>query len=528
MYKKIHIDQRGYLPDMVKKATFVCNTAPSFTVTKSDGTKVLTTIAEEHYENASSNETVYVGDFSSVTEPGLYFLISEECGESDTFRIAPDLYDDVFQSAVKFFYLQRCGCDLPKEKAGLFAHPACHTSPAIVYGTSEHIDANGGWHDAGDYGRYIVPAAMTVAQLLLAAEYNPTLAAKYANPSGSTLPDLLDEVKYELDWMLKLQRSDGCVYHKSTCHSFCGFIMPEDETGEIVISPVSYTATADFAAVMALAVRFYRPYDSDYADVLSSAARRAYDAMKQMDPQELFKNPEGVATGWYSDRNSLDERYWAAAELYRLFGEERYHEDFKALAAEGILHGYGWMEMGSYGNLAYQNTSFPTDASLLARIKEAIVSQAKNLLVNVKSDGYGVSLSPRDYVWGSNLAVANNGILLMDAYRLTKDETFRKAAAEQLHYLLGRNPMGTCYLSGFGDSPMRHPHHRPSGYLGKAMPGMLSGGPSGWRADPVVKAVIPENTPPAKSYADMTGSYSTNEVAIYWNSAFVMLLAVVL
>ena len=122
-------------------------------------------------------------------------------------------------------------------------------------------------------------------------------------------------MKYELDWMMKMQRADGALYHKATCNSFCGFIMPEDEKEQMVLSPVSVTATGDFAAVCAMAVRFYEKYDAEYAKKLADASVKAYEAMKQMELPGGFKNPPEITTGEYGDPIDTDERYWAAAEL---------------------------------------------------------------------------------------------------------------------------------------------------------------------------------------------------------------------
>lgn len=537
MYKTIFVDQCGYLPEMTKRATFRSESPVAFRVVTSEGRTVFHGTAGARYENAAARETDYIGDFSAVTAPGRYRILSESLSESDTFEISGDVYGGAFQEAFSFFYLQRCGCDLPKSAAGIFGHRACHTGTASVYGTDEKRDVSGGWHDAGDYGRYVVPGAMAAAQLLCAYEENPGLCAAYSspgrknqiqdNPSADTAPKLpacLEEIRYELDWMLKLQREDGQVFHKASCRRFCGFIMPDRETDEIVVSPVSSTATADFAAVTAMAVRFYQKYDPAYADRLAAASQKAYEALAGMDSLP-FQNPPGISTGGYGDPNDADERYWAAGELYKAFGAARYREDFERLAGQRIFHGYGWGNMGSYGNRAYLTSAYPTDPGLKQRIMEEMTALAEEKLHICAADGYGAALTPGQYHWGSNLGAANSGLHLFDAYRLTGRREFLDAAADQLHYLLGRNPLGLCYLTGCGTDAIKRPHHRPSAFLGKAMPGMLSGGPCGHLADPTARGVLPEDIPPAKGLLDMHGSYSTNEVAIYWNSAFVLLLA---
>lgn len=554
MYKNVFVNQCGYLPGMRKKVTIRTDKPTAFSVHKSSGEFVLGGTADKRVENASAGETDFIGDFSALTEPGRYYIMTENRSESDTFVIADHVYDHVLQKAFAFFYLQRCGCDLPEQAAGAYAHRACHTGSALVYGTKERREVSGGWHDAGDYGRYVGPGAMAVAQLLYAWERHPSLCGSYlspapgapeaacsktaadspgadtarpgdADPQKRLLPAWLEELKYELDWMKKMQREDGALYHKASCRSFCGFIMPEEEQEEIVISPVSVTATGDFAAVCAMAVRFYENYLPAYAAELAEAAKRAYDAMKAMELPGGFKNPPEISTGEYGDGCDRDERYWAAAELYKTFGDAKYREDFERLAAEKIYLGYGWADMGSYGNLAYLSTDRPVDEALKSAVQKEMLSRADTLLKVVSADGYGTSLTEKEYVWGSNMNLANNGLHLFDAWKLTGDRKYLDAASEQLHCLLGRNPMGLCYVTGCGSDAIRHPHHRPSGFQGKAMPGMLSGGPCSWLADETVKGVFTTPVPPAKCLCDMTGSYSTNEVTIYWNSAFLQLLA---
>ena len=168
MYKNVFVNQCGYLPGMQKKVTIRSEKPISFSVMRSDGSFVCGGRADTRVENASAKETDYVGDFSAITEPGRYYIMAEDHSESDTFTVSSHVYDDVFQKSMAFFYLQRCGCKLPKEAAGSFGHEACHTEIASVYGTGEKKEVSGGWHDAGDYGRYVGPGAMAVAQLLLA------------------------------------------------------------------------------------------------------------------------------------------------------------------------------------------------------------------------------------------------------------------------------------------------------------------------------------------------------------------------
>ena len=231
MYKKVRIDQCGYLPYMKKRVTFVSEQPVHFAVCNSTGKAVFEGVAEKRIESKSAGEVNYVGDFTEVSDPGVYYISAGAAGESDHFRIGLDAYDGLLQKSMYYFYLSRCGMEL-KGAAGVFSHPACHTGLGTVYGSGEKKDVSGGWHDAGDYGRYVAPGAMAVAQLLLAYTNNRGLVRQYTNPDSTqkVMPEYLAECKYELDWMMKMQREDGALYHKATCYHFCDFVMPEEET----------------------------------------------------------------------------------------------------------------------------------------------------------------------------------------------------------------------------------------------------------------------------------------------------------
>jgi endoglucanase len=480
-------------------------------------------------QNKQAGETNYIADFSEFTIPGKYVVGADGIKDSYPFVIGDDIYENVISSMLRFFYLQRCGIKLPEKYAGQFKHECCHDSPAYLYGTNDTIDVRGGWHDAGDYGRYIVAAAVTVADLLIAYENNPLEFGKNLNISGSSsiVPDLLNEVRYELEWMLKMQNPNtGVVYHKVTCENFPDLpILPEEEKEKLVVCAPSITATADFAAVMAMATGFYMDYDELFAKRCVRASIKAYDAMKGMFMPGGFKNPKGIVTGEYSDTQDADERFWAAAELYKLTGEKCYHDDIQRLLKKGIMHGYGWEDVGSFGNRAYLTTTkYHVDEELLSTIKDGIVSYGKMLMEIAQNDCYAFSLL--EYEWGSNMYVANNAYHMFDAYQLTGEVEFLDYAKEQIHYLLGKNANAVCFVTGFGSLSPKYPHHRPSIAIHTAMPGMLVGGPDEGYHDPCVEEQAKDN-PPAKVYVDHMDSYSTNEVTIYWNSAILLAMSII-
>lgn len=505
----IQINQLGYTPAMRKIAVMHGKLSDSLRIMDADGNTVLTLPVTAERTDIWGDQ-VAQADFSALTTPGTFTL---HCGEESSwpFPIADAPYQPCLTALVDMFYYQRCGGEVDA-RAGIFAHPACHATPARVYGSEKFRDVNGGWHDAGDFGRYIVPAAKAVADLLLAWQWNP---AAFAAPG---LTSLLEEARWELEWMLKMQREDGGVYHKVSCARFCGMIMPHEEKEELIISPVSSTATGDFAACMAMASRFYAAQDVAFSHRLLAAARRAWDFLQASEPI-LFRNPEGISTGGYGDRSDADERLWAHVELAITTGEEPY----LSAAREAILQqdrsrvSLGWGDVSGYA--ALEGLQLPEELACLCR--QWVLTGADNALLRINP--YGITMTER-LPWGSNMNISNDGMVFYQAWLLTSDVKYRLAAEQQLHYLLGVNPVDYCYVSCFGSNPMLHPHHRPSVALGVCQPGMLSGGAASGMMDACAREHL-QGQPAGKAFIDKHESYSTNEICVYWNSPMVALLA---
>ena len=513
----ININQVGYRTNAVKKAVFRNVSGQSqFEVINADTNRtVYTGQLTNQTNNSSANETDWQGDFSSVTEAGRYYIKCGGLDNSYTFEIGDNVYKNLLDDSVKMLYLQRCGCEVVDSK---FGHAACHTDMATVYGTNQKIDVSGGWHDAGDFGRYVVPAAKAVADLLYAYGKDP---AAYSDnigipESGNGTPDVLDEARYELEWMLKMQASDGGVYHKVSCATFPGYVMPTAETGELIVTPVSSTATADFCASMALAYEFYKDVDGQFAQKCLDAAKKSWNWLQQ-NPNFVFNNPEDIVTGEYGDKSDRDERYWAAVQMYRATGDSSYINSVSS-ASKGL----DWATVGDYGNIALITMKDADKSSqLYTNAKNAIISQADSFAQISAASPYGVAVTKYD--WGSNMTIANAGIVLGLAYDLTGEEKYLNAATAQNDYLLGTNPCGTSFVTGYGTVSPEHPHHRPSMAVGEAMKGMLVGGVNSNLEDSAAKAYT-QDLPAAKRWVDNSESYSTNEITIYWNSPLTYLL----
>ncbi len=512
-------NQVGYKPEAKKTAVFRDTNGGSFSVVNADTNEVVYTGEMEGPKtNASAAETNFTGDFTSVTAPGKYIVKADGLDDSYAFEIGENIYNNLLDASVKMLYLQRCGTAVNDAD---FGHPSCHDTMATIYQTNQQIDVSGGWHDAGDYGRYVVAAAKAVADLLYAYQTAPDMYSDNIGipESGNGTPDILDEVRYELEWMLKMQdQSDGGVYHKVTCDTFPGYVMPQKETKPLIVMPKSTTATADFAASMAMAYEFYKDIDSAFANKCLEAAKKAYEWAKS-NPNVTYANPADVVTGEYGDKITADEIYWAAAQLYRATGERSYIDGIS------VKKGLDWATVGDYGNIAILTMKDidKNSSDLVSNASAAILNQADTFLGISNSNPYGSALD--EYNWGSNMTLANAGIVLGLAYDITGDSKYLDAANAQLNYLLGTNPNGSSFVTGYGTVSPQNPHHRPSMAVGKAMPGMLVGGVNSNLEDSAAKAYCRDNAD-AKCWVDNSESYSTNEITIYWNSPLTYLLSI--
>ena len=523
----INLNQVGYLPNAVKVAVMNGDaiTDKASVVDCATGKAVYEGDVAAASMNKSTGRNEARFDFSSVTAPGTYKIVAGD-KESFEFKIGADVYDEAFKASLRMFYLQRCGMELTSDLAGDYAHPACHTEKATVFGTSEKIDVSGGWHDAGDYGRYVVSGAKAAADLMLAYKLYPNAFDDALNipESGNGVPDVIDEVRYELDWLFKMQNSEGGVYHKVTCANFPGFVMPEEETEELIVTPVSTTATADFAAVMAMASVVFAEFDMPYSQRCLDAATRATNYLESHKGVEGTKNPDGIVTGEYPDDKDIDERIWAYAELYKATGEAVYDEEFSKLMQSGAscAADLGWQGVSAYAGYAY--LSAPTKGKFYDAVLASFMGGIADVEATASTDSYNSSL--KEYPWGSNMTIANNGMYVLLYDKIAGYAKGDEIARQQLNYLLGTNGTGYCFLTGFGTLSPTAPHHRPSQAKKAAVPGMVAGGPNQNLEDPYAQNVLTD-TAPALCYADSDQAYSLNEVTIYWNSPVVFLFAYV-
>lgn len=526
----VAVNQVGYQTADEKRCTFTYDAGDFFDVIDTATNSVVYTGAVvNRNHNDGTGQTNSYGDFTNVTTPGTYLVRSQIGVSSYRFVINDNTYAAVSDSLLKTLTLQRCGQTLDASWAGSMAHPQCHTENATVYGTDTKIDVSGGWHDAGDYGRYIKTGSKAVNDLLFSYLIKPNSYSDSIGSvsSGNGVSDILDEARYELEWMLKMQdSSDGGVYNKVLTSNVAELVTPDKDTQAMYVLPKETTSTADFCGTMALASITYNQSDPDFSSKCLGAAKKAYSYLSYRPNVEEEANPSGINGGEYRDETDQDARFFSGIALWYATGDSSYLNDAKALYAADpkVANGVSWSDNGAYGKYLYlMNANAQTaDLSFYNAMIDSLKSEAQQILDIVNSSGYNCSLS--SYAWGSNGFAANNGILLSMAYDVTGDQAYRQAALQQVDYLLGRNAVDISFVSGFGTYSPKDIHSRIAKVNSTILSGALVGGPDSSREDTATQA-LPWNTPDARVYSDSYDSYSTNELSIYWNAALIHLLA---
>jgi endoglucanase len=509
---EIYIDQIGY-PSGLPKTAMVEGPADQFKITDLKGQELLSREKGPIIKDKNTGKAVAKIDFSEITLPGNYYVCFGKAQRKIT--IADNPYEKILRSALKTFYLQRCGMAIDDKETGL-KHGPCHTKGTDFLpstGKSGRKNVCGGWHDAGDYGKYVPPANYAVSTLLF---YYP----------------LITELKYEIDWMLAMQDpKSGGVYHKVAGKSFEPFILPDQDQEPRFIFRISTAATAGFAGTMAQAALAFRKHDPAYSRKLLSAAQNAWRFLEKnrtIVPPGGFNNDPDVTTGVYGDTDDGDERLFAAAELIGATGEQKYQDYFARHYDQydpGNTAVLGWQDFRHHAYISYLLLPEKlTSAGIRTKVMQRFVSFAETLVARGRGNGFNVVLRGEDYRWGSNGLLMDYAKALIFAHLFTGETKYKELALEQLHYILGRNAHNICFVTGFGEKTVTQLHHRPSLASGRELPGYMAGGPNKFLQDEVVRTIFRNDTPPALAYLDDRNSYSTNENSIYWNASLAFVL----
>ncbi|MFU8851441.1 glycoside hydrolase family 9 protein [Micromonospora sp. SL1-18] len=560
---RVRVNQVGYLPGGPKHATVVTDaTDPMpWQLKSAAGTVVAGGQTTPRGVDAASQQHVHTVDLSSFRTPGTGYTLVADGETSHPFDISGTLYDGLRADSLQFFYAQRSGIAIDGDLIGTeYARPAGHLGVAPNQGDTYvpcqpgvcdySLDVRGGWYDAGDHGKYVVNGGIATYQLLSAFERTKTAetAAGGAALGDSTLrvpewgnqvPDILDEARWELEFLLRMQVPAGqplagMAHHKIHDRNWTGLpLAPQDDPQPRELHPPSTAATLNLAAVAAQCARLFAPYDAAFAGRCGTAAKTAYAAAKAH-PKSYASAADGNGGGAYDDSNVTDEFYWAAVELWLTTGEPAYLTDLTAsplhtadvFAAGGA---FGWQSVAALGRLDLATVPNALPAAEQARIRASVTAAADRYLATLRGQAYGLPL-PGDagaYVWGGNSNIINNAIVLATAFDLTRDAKYRDGAVQSADYLLGRNALNISYVTGWGEHAARNQHSRLFAHqLDPNLPhppaGSLAGGANAALQDPYAANLL-AGCQPMFCYVDDINSYSTNEVAINWNSALAWL-----
>ncbi len=563
----IRVNQASYLPTMSKIASLVHPaTEPlAWQLHNAADTVVSSGQTTVYGEEAASAEHLHLIDFSSYQTVGEGYYLSIGSETSYAFAIEAGLYSRLKYDALAYFYHNRSGIAITMPYAGeqQWTRPAGHigvapnqgdTSVTCFTGTDNQgqtwpgcdyqLDVSKGWYDAGDHGKYVVNSGISVWTLLnqyeRAQQRGAASLAQFADGSmnipenNNGVPDLLDEVRWNMEFMLGMQipttapvSKTGMVHHKVHDAHWTGLPMaPHDDSQMRYLYPPSTAATLNLAATAAQCSRIWRGIDEAFADRCLVAAERAWQAALAY-PNEIASD-HFDGGGGYGDSNLNDEWYWAAAELYVTTGSATYRDaiadsQYYLKLDVGGGSAMNWGSVASLGTLSL--ALVPNNLSTTERqaARAAVIAAADQFVAAQQSSGYGIPYNPgSQYPWGSNSSILNNMIVIGLAGDFTGEASYADAISQGMDYLLGRNPLNRSYISGYGAVSLTNPHHRfwakqldPS-YPGTP-PGVVAGGPNSGIQDPYAQAEL-TGCAALKCYVDHIDSWSTNEVTINWNS----------
>jgi hypothetical protein len=463
----IRINQLGFLPEDLKTGIILSNSEmvyKKFDVVNIDSNK---TVYSDIIKNAAGDwgdyKFNYIIDFSPVKEKGNY-VVEIDGKKSFKFRIAKNLYNELADSLLKFFRVQRCGPTDP------FLHAVCHLYdvPLVIGDTSvTQVDVTGGWHDAGDYIKFLTTSAYTTYLLLFTYEFHKDKFEFDHNKNG--VPDILEEAKVGIDWMLRCNYKKGKLITQvmdKRDHEVA-WRLPEDD-------PLKYERTAYvgmgknqigmFAAVMSLASRIWKERFSD--NVFSKKCLDA--AIDLYSIRDKVPDVDSNQSGMYQDKNYLGKLALGAIELYNTTHQQNYLDD-AVFYGDKAKSDY-WWSWGDINSLADYRI-----AKYIPRFGEYLENNLRKFNENKNNSVFGEGSS---FTWGSTntfFGIALQAILWKD---LTGGNEYDSLCVFQRDYILGKNPWGLSFIYKIGTSYPKNLHSQVAYFKNGYLPGAVTAGPA--------------------------------------------------
>jgi subtilisin family serine protease len=563
---------------------------PSATVTLKDATtnavvfSATPQIWNSGATHSQSGDKVWWFDFSSYSTTGSYY-VSDGVFQSETFIINDEVYSDVLKTAFKTFYYQRCGVpkSSPYAMTG-FIDTKCHQQDSFCRSITDptnpalYRNMKGGWHDAGDYNKYINFTYATLIDLINAYEYNPESWNDRMDipESNNGIPDLLDELKFELDWMLKMQRSDGGVNCVVGVQNFASASPPSADAATRFYGPATTSASLTTAAVFAYAAKQFKKIDNpiaqNYSNLLRSKAISAWN-WASANPSITYNNSGIIAAGEQEvGPYELPMRKISAAIYLHALTDSNTFKSYvesNYTTAHMMLWSYVYpFENPIQQSLVYYASHPNATLSVADAIKNTFKNSMDNTADNIpaftnKTDAYRSFLLNQNHTWGSNGIKTNMGNLLMSYHHFNldtaKNNILSNAMNGYLHYMHGVNPLARAYLTNmealgashsvrtvyhawFGDGSALWDDVRSSTY--GPVPGLIPGGANPtWSLDACCSTAScsslnylcenqtpPNGQPILKSYKEWNtswpqNSWSISETSIYVQASYLCLLS---
>lgn len=430
----ILVDQVGYSIGSNKIAMINTETPPeTFSVLeKETGREVYTGKVENKGYDASVNAYISYADFTDFNTEGTYYIQAPAIGRSYTFQIAEEPFADLFTKVLKQYYFNRCGVTLTSELAGEAAHNACHTREAQMKGEAMiKLDVSGGWHVDEIGSRDVAKGCQAINTLLLTYElYMDAMGDDMGIPeSGNGIPDLLDEVKYEIDWLLKMQDAkSGAVYASVSS--------VDSKTADyfLYIDGITMDATIHFAATMAKFSYLYQNYDREFATQCLQASDRAYRY-----------------AGNYLADISQEQYFYAAAELYRATGGYQYHSVVKSYLTQNpdqdLENNFVF-----WGCITYLSTKQTVDIALCGAVTQNLMQRGEEISFASRDSRLLVAADEKQ---GSNASLLRSMTRLAVVDHIITNHEYETVLENHIHYMLGRNLLSISYLDGEGERNYR-------------------------------------------------------------------------
>ncbi|MBL7818637.1 MAG: glycoside hydrolase family 9 protein [Saprospiraceae bacterium] len=571
----IKVDQFGYRPNDTKVAVIaqpkVGYNAPStyspgsvFKVRNWDTDAEVFSGAAVLWKNGTthtqSGDKVWWFDFSALTTEGAYYVQDVETGySSDKFVIHKDIYTSILRAATHALFYQRCGIDITYPHGNRWTHTACHMGAnqdlacrdvQTPNTTSSAKDLSGGWHDAGDYNKYVNYSYNAVHNLLFAYQETPSVFGDdWGIPeSKNGVPDVLDEVKYELDWLLKMQQTDGSVLSKVSVVDFVTASPPNNDAARRYYGKVSTSSTLSVASMFAHAAIVFQPINPTYAATLLAKAQSAW-SWAVANPSVTYAN-----TGFQSSSPELEvydisaRKIGAAALLFAATNQTAYKTFFESNYSnlEFVQSQYYSSFEATYNDISlYYATLSGASSAVKTNILTAFNQStlyATDLLPSFtnKTDAYRAHMNDVDYVWGSNMQKALLGNMYEGMIRYNQSTAqqanFRTIALDYLHFLHGVNAMSLVMLSNTksigADNCVTQIYH---GWTGDKtafdldpIPALMTGGIN--KNYSVHTISPPYNQPIQKMYkdwntSDTDKSWEITEPAVSYQAAYIRLVS---